>query len=138
MEPEPEDEEQAAAAAATEAPDESTVVAARVSIAGHEVAADSTTLDISGWVLTAAQVREFKECRKADEAAALREAQEAGAIALEGQPAGAPCAAASGDAELGRAQQRNDRRRCRRKRQQRGSAGSGSARSSARSAPNDV
>ena len=43
MEPEPEDEEQAAAAAATEAPDESTVAAARVSIAGHEIAAKSTT-----------------------------------------------------------------------------------------------
>jgi hypothetical protein len=58
MEPEPEDEEQAAAAAATEAPDESTVAAARVSIAGHEIAVDSTALDVSGWGLTAAQVRE--------------------------------------------------------------------------------
>jgi hypothetical protein len=47
MEPEPEDEEQAAAAAATEAPDESTVAAARVSIAGHEIAAKSTTLGFS-------------------------------------------------------------------------------------------
>eukprot|EP01047_Picozoa_sp_COSAG01_P100568 COSAG01_NODE_30407_length_616_cov_1.835590_1_plen_114_part_10 len=59
MEPEPEDEEQAAAAAAAaEAPGESTVAAARVSIAGHEVAANSTTLDVSGWKLTVAQVRE--------------------------------------------------------------------------------
>ena len=59
MEPEPEDEEQAAAAAAaTEAPDESTVAAARMSIAGHEIAVDSTALDVSGWGLTAAQVRE--------------------------------------------------------------------------------
>eukprot|EP01049_Picozoa_sp_SAG25_P022025 SAG25_NODE_8523_length_417_cov_1.305031_1_plen_40_part_01 len=40
MEPEPEDdEEQAAAAAATEAPDEGTVLAARVDVAGHEVSA---------------------------------------------------------------------------------------------------
>ena len=58
MEPEPEDEEQAAAAAATEAPDESAVLAARVNIARHEVAADSTALDVSKWGLTAAQVRE--------------------------------------------------------------------------------
>eukprot|EP01047_Picozoa_sp_COSAG01_P035194 COSAG01_NODE_2684_length_7258_cov_33.765791_1_plen_232_part_00 len=61
MEPEPEDEEQqaaAAAAAATEAPDESTVAAARVSIAGHEIAVDSTALDVSGWGLPAAQVWE--------------------------------------------------------------------------------
>jgi hypothetical protein len=59
MEPEPEeDEEQAAAAPAAEAPDESTVAAARVSIAGHEILADSTALDISKWGLTAAQVRE--------------------------------------------------------------------------------
>ena len=58
MEPEPEDEEQAAAAAATEAPDEGTVLAARVDVAGHEVFANSTALDVSGWGLTAAQVRE--------------------------------------------------------------------------------
>eukprot|EP01047_Picozoa_sp_COSAG01_P012364 COSAG01_NODE_555_length_15533_cov_35.243310_7_plen_952_part_00 len=58
MEPEPEDEEQAAAAAAAEAPDESAVLAARVQIAGHEVAADTTALDASEWGLTAAQVRE--------------------------------------------------------------------------------
>jgi Ran GTPase-activating protein (RanGAP) involved in mRNA processing and transport len=58
MEPEPEDEEQAAAAAAAEAPDESAVLAARVKIAGHEVDANSTALDVSGWKLTAVQVRE--------------------------------------------------------------------------------
>eukprot|EP01047_Picozoa_sp_COSAG01_P081547 COSAG01_NODE_16297_length_1249_cov_2.471304_1_plen_191_part_00 len=59
MEPEPEeDEEQAAATAATEAPDEGTVATARVDIAGHEVAAKSTTLDVSEWGLTAAKVRE--------------------------------------------------------------------------------
>eukprot|EP01047_Picozoa_sp_COSAG01_P028039 COSAG01_NODE_1871_length_9009_cov_5.036139_5_plen_1198_part_00 len=59
MEPEPEDEEQqAAAAAATEAPDEGTVLAARVDVAGHEVSANSTALNVSGWRLTAAQVRE--------------------------------------------------------------------------------
>eukprot|EP01047_Picozoa_sp_COSAG01_P066493 COSAG01_NODE_9191_length_2526_cov_5.065513_1_plen_74_part_10 len=58
MEPEPEDEEQAAPAAATEAPDEGTVLAARVDVAGHEVSANSTALDVSGWGLTAAQVRE--------------------------------------------------------------------------------
>eukprot|EP01047_Picozoa_sp_COSAG01_P066733 COSAG01_NODE_9272_length_2496_cov_4.721736_1_plen_757_part_01 len=56
MEPEPEDEEQAAAGA--EAPDGSAVLAARVDVAGHEVAVDSTTLDVSGWKLTVAQVRE--------------------------------------------------------------------------------
>ena len=60
MEPEPEEDEEqaAAAAAATEAPDESAVLAARVKIAGHEVAANSTVLDVSEWGLTAAQVRE--------------------------------------------------------------------------------
>jgi hypothetical protein len=59
MEPEPEDEEQAAAAAATEeAPDGSAVLAARVGVAGHEVAVDSTALDVRRWKLTAAQVRE--------------------------------------------------------------------------------
>eukprot|EP01047_Picozoa_sp_COSAG01_P090585 COSAG01_NODE_22399_length_857_cov_1.423483_1_plen_229_part_10 len=55
MEPEPEDEEQAEAAA--EAPD-GTAVAARVDVAGHEVSANSTALDVSEWKLTAAQVRE--------------------------------------------------------------------------------
>ena len=59
MEPEPEDkEQQAAAAAAAKAPGESTVAAARVDVAGHEVAVDSTALDVSVWKLTAAQVRE--------------------------------------------------------------------------------
>eukprot|EP01043_Picozoa_sp_COSAG02_P082246 COSAG02_NODE_20514_length_827_cov_7.825549_1_plen_212_part_01 len=58
MEPEPEDEEQVAAAAAAKAPDESFVAAARVSIAGHEFAADTTALDASEWGLTVAQVRE--------------------------------------------------------------------------------
>eukprot|EP01049_Picozoa_sp_SAG25_P013090 SAG25_NODE_1932_length_2132_cov_49.777668_2_plen_80_part_01 len=60
MEPEPEDEEQqaAAATAAAEAPDESAVLAARVDVAGHAVSANSTALDVSGWGLTAAQVRE--------------------------------------------------------------------------------
>ena len=59
MEPEPEeDEEQAAAAAATEAPDEGTVLAACVDVAEHEVSANRTTLDASGWGLTAEQVRE--------------------------------------------------------------------------------
>jgi hypothetical protein len=58
MEPEPEDEEQAAAAAATEAPDKSAVLAARVSVVGHGVTAKSTTLDVSEWKLTAVQVRE--------------------------------------------------------------------------------
>eukprot|EP01047_Picozoa_sp_COSAG01_P056141 COSAG01_NODE_6332_length_3731_cov_7.563051_1_plen_1055_part_00 len=60
MEPEPEDEEhlQAAAAAAAEAQDESAVLAARVQIAGHEVAANTTAIDASEWGLTAAQVRE--------------------------------------------------------------------------------
>eukprot|EP01047_Picozoa_sp_COSAG01_P094964 COSAG01_NODE_25773_length_732_cov_1.998423_1_plen_175_part_10 len=57
MEPEPEDEEEAQAAAA-EAPDETAVAAARVGVAGHEVAANSTMLDVSEWGLTAAQVRE--------------------------------------------------------------------------------
>ena len=57
MEPEPEDEEQAAAAAA-EAPGESTTADARVDVAGHEVSTKSTALDVSGWGLTAAQVRE--------------------------------------------------------------------------------
>ena len=59
MEPEPEDEEQAAAAAAAvEAQGESTAADARVDVAGHEVSANSTALDVSGWGLTAAQVRE--------------------------------------------------------------------------------
>ena len=63
MEPEPEDEEQAAAAAAdAEAPDESAVLAARVNIARHEVAADSTALDVSKWGLTAAQVPHLGNC----------------------------------------------------------------------------
>eukprot|EP01047_Picozoa_sp_COSAG01_P093583 COSAG01_NODE_24687_length_770_cov_1.722802_1_plen_246_part_01 len=57
MEPEPEDEAGATAAAA-EAPDEIAVADARVDVAGHEVATDSTALDVSGWGLTAAQVRE--------------------------------------------------------------------------------
>jgi hypothetical protein len=62
MEPEPEDEEQAAAtnaaAAAAKAPDESAVATVRVDVAGHEVTAGANTLDVSGWKLTAAQVRE--------------------------------------------------------------------------------
>jgi hypothetical protein len=57
MEPEPEDEEQTAAAAAIEAPDESSVLATRVQIAGHEVDAGTTALDVRRWRLTAAQVR---------------------------------------------------------------------------------
>jgi hypothetical protein len=60
--PEPEAEEPVAAAAtaaATEAPDESAVVAAPVKIAGHYVAADTPTLDVSEWVPTAAQVQEI-------------------------------------------------------------------------------
>ena len=53
MEPEPEDEEQQAAAAAAaadvaaEAPDASALLAARVSIVGHEIATDTSTLDVS-------------------------------------------------------------------------------------------
>eukprot|EP01047_Picozoa_sp_COSAG01_P050995 COSAG01_NODE_5210_length_4407_cov_569.201021_1_plen_1354_part_01 len=58
MEPEPEDEEQAAAAAAAEAPDDSAVFAARVDVAGHEIAASSTALDVSEWKLATAQVWE--------------------------------------------------------------------------------
>ena len=59
MEPEPEDEEQArAAAAAAEAQGESTAADARVDVAGHEVSANSTALDVSGWGLAAAQVWE--------------------------------------------------------------------------------
>eukprot|EP01047_Picozoa_sp_COSAG01_P082181 COSAG01_NODE_16678_length_1216_cov_0.967771_1_plen_298_part_10 len=62
MEPEPEDEEQqqqaAASAAVAEASGESAVAATCVDIAGHAVVADSTTLDVSGWGLTAVQVQE--------------------------------------------------------------------------------
>eukprot|EP01047_Picozoa_sp_COSAG01_P042757 COSAG01_NODE_3752_length_5730_cov_10.372580_1_plen_1826_part_01 len=62
MEPEPEEDEDeqqaAAAAAATEAPDEGTVIAARVDVAGHEIATDTTALHASEWKLTVAQVRE--------------------------------------------------------------------------------
>eukprot|EP01047_Picozoa_sp_COSAG01_P106893 COSAG01_NODE_35957_length_524_cov_1.143529_1_plen_118_part_01 len=55
MEPEPEDEESGSEQPAEE---ESEGVGVVASIAGHDVAAGATTLDASGWGVTAAQIRE--------------------------------------------------------------------------------